>query len=275
MTTTPKLIFLVLESSSIHCKNRKVSIRLTGMTPFPGNDQYEIIKKNKEGVIKYEKECWNNFNPEAQKLAEAMLSKDPTKRITAEEALTHPWFSASHSSFSRFLTTQEKINRYNGCHRFKMERIKPEFVMKQYTPLLQPVVHKLTAASRTPQLPSKSIDKWKEENQMEGGKMLNKIILVRNLKEKGKIEEIQENEMNFKNEDIDEPPLEHLRHAAIELTIKHKKDSIMPKERKSEGRIGPHDKCMNRVILNTIPCRELLTELSKKGCESERITDEQ
>jgi serine/threonine protein kinase len=209
------------------------------------------MKKNKEGVVKFEDECWNSFSVEAMEIAKAMLNKDPAKRITAKGALSHPWFFVQHNAQTRFPTTQDKMNKYNGINRFKIERIKPEFVMKYYTPLLQPVSNRPLTTYKTPQFPAKLIENWNGENVTEGRKVLNKVIFMRTLNEKG---EINDNEMNFKGEDIDEPSLGLKVIAAIESSIKHKKDSIMPSSILTRQPNDTH----NRVrMLNTMKCREV------------------
>eukprot|EP00826_Nyctotherus_ovalis_P003476 TRINITY_DN10709_c0_g1_i4.p2 TRINITY_DN10709_c0_g1~~TRINITY_DN10709_c0_g1_i4.p2 ORF type:complete len:241 (+),score=69.04 TRINITY_DN10709_c0_g1_i4:1176-1898(+) len=197
--------------------------RLIGTSPFTGKDQDEVMKKNKEGVVRFSDEHWKSFSPEAQRLAEAMLSKDPARRIAVREALAHPWFSAKHSAFVRTFSAHDKISKYNVFNRFKMERIKPEFAMHRYTPLLQPVLNRPTAASKTPQFVTKAIGKG--EGVAEGRKVLNKVILVRNLGEK---EEESEGETNFNSDDIDEPHIDSRRLMAIELSVKRNKNSIMP-----------------------------------------------
>ena len=183
------------------------------------------MKKNKEGVVKFEDECWNSFNPEAIGLAKAMLHKDQLERATARSALSHPWFLAQHSTQTRFPTTQEKMNKYNGLNRFKMEKIKPQFMMKYCAPLLQSMLYKSMTTYKTPQFSAKSIESRNSENVTEGRKVLNKMILVKTLNEE---EEICKSEMNFKSEDIDEPSLELKVIATIELSVKHNKASIMP-----------------------------------------------
>lgn len=189
------------------------------------------MKKNKEGVVRFADEQWRNFGTEAQRLAAAMLSRDPAKRVAAREALAHPWFAAKHNPFVRTLSAHEKITKYNVFNRFKMERIKPEFAMHHYTPLLQPVLNRPMAASKTPQLATKAMGKGKA---VEGRKVLNKVILVRNLGEK---EEESEGEVNFNSDDIDEPHIESRRLVAMELSVKHNKNAIMPESASSKVRL--------------------------------------
>ncbi|KAF0690423.1 Aste57867_18155 [Aphanomyces stellatus] len=38
---------------------------------------------------------WNKFSAEARDLVSHLLERDPTKRFTAEQALTHPWFDSA------------------------------------------------------------------------------------------------------------------------------------------------------------------------------------
>lgn len=65
---------------------------LTGDYPFDGDNRSEVFEKIKKG--KYSLDCAQNHISKAGKdLLSKMLTKDPKKRITAENALNHPWFS--------------------------------------------------------------------------------------------------------------------------------------------------------------------------------------
>jgi serine/threonine protein kinase len=55
-----------------------------------------------------------------------MLIKDPSKRITAKQALAHNWFTLEHTSNSRW-SVYENVRRYQGESIFNVSRIKPQF----------------------------------------------------------------------------------------------------------------------------------------------------
>jgi len=55
-----------------------------------------------------------------------MLVKDPSKRITAKQALAHNWFTLEHTGNSRW-NVCEKVKRHQGERIFNVSRIKPQF----------------------------------------------------------------------------------------------------------------------------------------------------
>jgi serine/threonine protein kinase len=63
---------------------------LSGEGPWPsGAGMMEAIVK---GGASFETEAWDEVSPEAKDLIALMLVNDPAHRITAEEAINHPWF---------------------------------------------------------------------------------------------------------------------------------------------------------------------------------------
>ena len=67
-------------------------ILLSGKPPFDGNDDNEILDKIKIG--KYNLNCspFNNLSNECIDLIQKLLTYDPKKRISGNEALEHKWF---------------------------------------------------------------------------------------------------------------------------------------------------------------------------------------
>jgi calcium-dependent protein kinase len=65
-------------------------ILLTGEAPFNGHNDAEIIKKIKIGKLDFKK--LKKASLEALDLIKKLLIRNPTDRISASEALGHPWF---------------------------------------------------------------------------------------------------------------------------------------------------------------------------------------
>mmetsp|Transcript_7555 Transcript_7555/g.16440 ORF Transcript_7555/g.16440 Transcript_7555/m.16440 type:complete len:543 (-) Transcript_7555:288-1916(-) len=66
-------------------------ILLCGYPPFNGptdNDVYEAIGV---GNLEFREKHWNNKSRDAMDFVLALLKRDPKERMTAEEALAHPW----------------------------------------------------------------------------------------------------------------------------------------------------------------------------------------
>jgi calcium-dependent protein kinase len=68
-------------------------ILLFGKSAFPGTTYNEVLAQNRAAYIDYTKEEYNNVGTDAFDLLQLMLKKKPTERITAEQALNHPFFS--------------------------------------------------------------------------------------------------------------------------------------------------------------------------------------
>ena len=66
---------------------------LTGNPPFEGNSDNEIIKNVKAGVVSYTDPIWRKRSNESQDLVKKMLSYNPENRISARDALKHPFLS--------------------------------------------------------------------------------------------------------------------------------------------------------------------------------------
>ena len=67
-------------------------ILLTGKPPFGGINDEEILLKVKKGKFDLAKYPWGVISNEAKDLIKKLIEVDPTKRLSAEDALQHPWF---------------------------------------------------------------------------------------------------------------------------------------------------------------------------------------
>ena len=67
-------------------------ILLGGYPPFNGNSNSEIYAQIQNSQPSFVEEEWHGISEDAIALIKAMLRKNPSKRISAEQALNHPWF---------------------------------------------------------------------------------------------------------------------------------------------------------------------------------------
>ena len=84
---------------------------LAGCAPFDGKDDHEIIKSIKIGKYNKNDERFSKHSPEVKDLLSKLLERNIDKRLSAKEALNHPWF--------------EKYGGRNLFSNFKPEDIKP------------------------------------------------------------------------------------------------------------------------------------------------------
>lgn len=66
-------------------------ILLSGKFPFGGKNESEYYQRVLTKEAYFPSEEWSSVSEDAKNLVRGMLSKDPTKRLTADECLTHPW----------------------------------------------------------------------------------------------------------------------------------------------------------------------------------------
>ncbi|CAO0803394.1 unnamed protein product [Mucor circinelloides] len=70
---------------------------LSGYTPFWGEDQASLFESIMSGQYEYDEEYWSDISDSARNLIDRLLTFDPNNRITAEEALQHPWITGTGS----------------------------------------------------------------------------------------------------------------------------------------------------------------------------------
>jgi serine/threonine protein kinase len=123
------------------------------MSPFHGKDQHEILTKNKDAVVTFPEQFWTGVSAEGHELVTLMLQKDPSRRITAADALQHRWFLGSEGKTQPLSSAVDNMRRYhnpNNQNRFNVERIKPEFSMVSCTPMLASRFNSSSAAPESP-----------------------------------------------------------------------------------------------------------------------------
>ena len=66
-------------------------ILLVGYPPFNGNDNKEVYAAVRRGTYSFPQEDWQHVSINAQSFIVSLLQRDPTKRLTVDQALRHPW----------------------------------------------------------------------------------------------------------------------------------------------------------------------------------------
>ena len=68
-------------------------ILLLGFSAFPGRTYNEVLAQNRASNITFEADCYEKLDSNTLNLLMRMLKKNPHERITAVEALNHPYFA--------------------------------------------------------------------------------------------------------------------------------------------------------------------------------------
>jgi serine/threonine protein kinase len=68
-------------------------VLLLGTSAFPGKTYNEVLAQNRASVIPLEGDEYKKLDPDALSLLAKMLKKNPGDRISANEALSHPYFN--------------------------------------------------------------------------------------------------------------------------------------------------------------------------------------
>ncbi len=66
---------------------------LCGHPPFYGSTEKRILEKVVKGLYEFKDSEWEGISEDAKDLIRKLLEYDPEKRLSAEDALKHPWFS--------------------------------------------------------------------------------------------------------------------------------------------------------------------------------------
>ncbi|KAK3730270.1 hypothetical protein QZH41_016452, partial [Actinostola sp. cb2023] len=93
-------------------------ILLVGYPPFWDDDKEKLYMQIKAGSYDYPSPEWDSVTKEAKDLIDKMLIIDPRRRITASEALKHPWIV----NRERIASTVHRQTTIDGLKKFNARR---------------------------------------------------------------------------------------------------------------------------------------------------------
>lgn len=103
-------------------------IYLVGTPPIDAKTSAALAKAVIEEEPSFEGKQWASISPEAKDLCKKLLTKDPSKRISASEALQHPWIKAGSKEVSFDVQTIEKafhsLRQFSSKKKFVKEVLK-------------------------------------------------------------------------------------------------------------------------------------------------------
>ncbi|CDW72438.1 protein kinase domain containing protein [Stylonychia lemnae] len=99
-------------------------IMLCGYPPFEGDNNKEIFRRVLQQKLEFDPDEWSEVSMEAKDLLEKMLQKEPAKRISAIDALKHPWFAISHSDKANLdKRIFQRLKDFKAPQRFQVEAL--------------------------------------------------------------------------------------------------------------------------------------------------------
>uniref|UniRef100_A0AAY4ET53 calcium/calmodulin-dependent protein kinase n=1 Tax=Denticeps clupeoides TaxID=299321 RepID=A0AAY4ET53_9TELE len=115
-------------------------ILLVGYPPFWDEDQHRLYQQIKAGAYDFPSPEWDTVTPEAKDLINKMLTINPTKRITAAEALKHPWICqrSTVASMMHRQETVECLKKFNARRKLKVLYSKLSLMEQQTTVIHNP-----------------------------------------------------------------------------------------------------------------------------------------
>ena len=104
-------------------------ILLCGYPPFYGDNNQEILQMVSRGVFDYDGEEWDDISNEAKDLINKLITR-PERRMTAAEALQHPWMRHNiHETSKERRAIAKKLNMGNIKQFRKCEKLKQVALM--------------------------------------------------------------------------------------------------------------------------------------------------
>ncbi|RUS31262.1 hypothetical protein BC938DRAFT_478170, partial [Jimgerdemannia flammicorona] len=79
--------------------------------PFRAEDRVELLEEIKEAKFEFHERYWKGISDEAKNFIRALLNPDPDARLTADQALAHPWISGlTASDYDLLDSVRENFN---------------------------------------------------------------------------------------------------------------------------------------------------------------------
>uniref|UniRef100_A0A671R9Q7 calcium/calmodulin-dependent protein kinase n=1 Tax=Sinocyclocheilus anshuiensis TaxID=1608454 RepID=A0A671R9Q7_9TELE len=133
-------------------------ILLVGYPPFWDEDQHKLYQQIKAGAYDFPSPEWDTVTPEAKNLINQMLTINPAKRITAEQALKHPWVCqrSTVASMMHRQETVECLRKFNARRKLKGAILTTMLLLPTQPLLLPPQalprLHRKVCESASPHL---------------------------------------------------------------------------------------------------------------------------
>lgn len=98
-----------------------IFIILGGYPPFIEQNQRELFRKIRRGQFEFHEEYWGSVSADAKDLISCLLTVQPSKRMTANQALEHRWMLQDDNVLAAqdLGTNLSELRKYNAKRKFK------------------------------------------------------------------------------------------------------------------------------------------------------------
>lgn len=107
-----------------------VYLLLSGNLPFMGRSQKELFRKIVAGKYEFTDESWNTISDDAKDLVKKLLVLNPDERITAKNAVRHPWLKLSKDRLNMVILqgTSQRLKTFNARMKLRSAMIAVDWV---------------------------------------------------------------------------------------------------------------------------------------------------
>ncbi|CAN0053337.1 unnamed protein product [Ascophyllum nodosum] len=94
---------------------------LSGCYPFMDNNEFRLYAKIKKGNASYNHACWRVVSEDALSIVRGLLTVDPEQRLTARQAIQHPWLATSGQILSKndLSFTLPRLSAFNAKRKLR------------------------------------------------------------------------------------------------------------------------------------------------------------
>ena len=109
-------------------------ILVCGYPPFVGRNDFDIMNRIKKGIINMTGPVWANASDLVKDLVKHMLTHDPKKRYSAQQALNHPWIKKyCTQDFDKEFTHELLNNMRQFQTQHKLQEVALAYIASQLT----------------------------------------------------------------------------------------------------------------------------------------------
>ncbi|CAF0852450.1 unnamed protein product [Rotaria sp. Silwood1] len=127
-------------------------ILLVGYPPFWDEDQHRLYNQIKAGAYDYPSPEWDTVTTEAKRLIDSMLNINPSRRISATDALKHPWI-CQRERVAGTIHRQETVDclrKFNARRKLKGAILSTMFVNRTLIPNSAAFASASSGSTQTP-----------------------------------------------------------------------------------------------------------------------------